>query len=248
MYSEVKGHWISQISIASFLSNTEEGSVSNKSSYTGQLCLASAVLRAFSATCFSWAQQSLQEQLRFRGAFSLEMSGFHGLNRKGVGNPVEVRHSSNTLCGSESYSSTHITWAAVGACVGNERWRPCCVVCEADDISVLCVHLHLCSGYSAQVLAGLAEGKSSSHSYRPSMTYCVVPGVLSCAIFTSRCEIRVLSLRAYIICFFRSCATVSSLIFFFCCLLNGLITKWVLSALEHQSAYFQDSGLLQHYT
>lgn len=118
MYSEVKGRWISQIRIAFFLSNTEEGSVSNKSSYTGQLCLASAVLRAFSATCFSWAQQSLQEQLRFRGAFSLEMSGFHGLNRKGVGNPVEVRHSSNTLCGSESYSSTRITWAAVWCVCG----------------------------------------------------------------------------------------------------------------------------------
>lgn len=62
------------------------------------------------------------------------------------------------------------------------------VFCVADDISVLCMHLHLCSMYSAQVLAGLAAVKSSSHSYHPSVTYCVVPGVLSCIIFASRCE------------------------------------------------------------
>lgn len=37
---------------------------------------------------------------------------------------------------------------------------------------------------------------------------CVVPGVLSCAIFAARCEIRVLLLRASIICLFRSCVTV----------------------------------------
>lgn len=89
------------------------------------------------------------------------------------------------------------------------------VFCVADDISVLCMHLHLCSTYSAQVLAELAEEKSSSHSYHPSMTFCVVPGVLSCVVFASRCEICVLLLRAYIICLFRSCVTVSNLISFF---------------------------------
>lgn len=84
----------------------------------------------------------------------------------------------------------------------------------ADDISVLSMHLYLCSMCPAQVLAGLAQGKSSSHSYHLSMTYCVVSGVLSCAIFASCCEIPVLLLRAYIICFIGSCVTVSSLIFF----------------------------------
>lgn len=120
------------------------------------------------------------------------------------------------------------------------------VFCMADDISVLCMHLYLCSTYPAQVLAGLGAVKSSNHSCHPSMTYCVVPGVLSCAIFASCCESRVLFLRAYIICFFRSCVTVSGVIFFFC-LLNDLV-KWVLSALENQSACLQDSVLLQHYT
>lgn len=119
------------------------------------------------------------------------------------------------------------------------------VFCVADDISVLCMHLSLCSTSPGQVLAGLGAVKSSNHSCHPSMTYCV-PGVLPCAMFASRCDSHALFLRAYIICFFRSCVTVSGLIFF-SCLLNDLI-KWVLSALENQSAYLQDSVLLQHYT
>lgn len=80
---------------------------------------------------------------------------------------------------------------------------------------VCCVCLCIFAPNLAQVLAGLAQGKNSSHSYHPSMTYCVVSVVLSCATFASRCEICVLLLRAYIICFCRSCVTVSSLIFFF---------------------------------
>lgn len=175
----VEGHWISQTSIAYFLSNTEEGSVSNKSSYTGQLCLASAVVSAFSATSFSWAQQSLQEKHRFRGAFSLEMSGFHGLNRKGVGNPVEPRHSSHILCGSESYSSTPITWAAVCVCVGNEQWRPCCV---------LCGWIHQCVVYVSAPLQlrfwlGLQKGRAAATAGIPlwhtvlCLVFCLVPSL-----------------------------------------------------------------------
>lgn len=95
--------------------------------------------------------------------------------------------------------------------------------CVADDISVLCMHLYLSSTHPAQVLAGLAAVKSSSHSCHPSMTCRVVPGILSCAIFASPCESRVLLLRAYITGFFRSHVTVSSLNFFFC-LLNDLTT------------------------
>lgn len=50
------------------------------------------------------------------------MSGFHGLDRKGIGNPVEPRHLSiNTLCGSESHSNTPINRAAICVCVGNEQ-------------------------------------------------------------------------------------------------------------------------------
>lgn len=142
---EAEGHWISQISIPYFFSNTEEGSISKKSSYTGQLhscqCLTSAVVSAFSPTSFPWAQWSLQGTPTFRGAFLLEMSIFHGLNRKGVGNPMEPRHLNNTLCGSESYSSTPITWAAVCVCMGNEQWRPWCVLCVC--ICTFAVHTQL---------------------------------------------------------------------------------------------------------
>lgn len=42
-----------------------------------------------------------------------------------------------------------------------------CVVCVADDISV--VYLHLCNMYSAWILAGLAKRNSSSHSCQSEM-------------------------------------------------------------------------------
>lgn len=103
---------------------------------------------------------------------------------------------------------------------------------------VLRVYLHLCSLYSAWVLAGLAKRSSSSHSYHPPVTYCVVcpvfPHFILCHLYLVCCETCIL-LWAYIIeVFSRSFATVSSFTFS-CCLLNDHIAKWPLSALQNHS-------------
>lgn len=170
-----------------FLSNTEKESFSNKFSCIGKLSLASAVISLLPVPFLQRAPPehnnvtsifSFPEEPRFRGAFSLEMADFHKLNRKGAGKPVELWHSNRRLCGSEYYSSTHINWAIVCVYCGWQAVKTLLSVLSVWLVMiVLCVYLHLCNIYPLWILAGLAKRNSSSHSYHPSVAYCVVPWV-----------------------------------------------------------------------
>lgn len=233
---EVEGHWITQMSIAYFLSNSEEGSVLNKSSYTGQLCLASAVVSVFSARCFSWTQWSLQGKPGFRGAFSLEMFGFHRLNRKGVGNPVELRHLNNTFM-----------WLWV--LLKYSHFLRCCLcVCVAAMLILWLMTLVCCVciciiffGWTCRREEQQPQLLSLSDILCWAWRFVLCHHCLKlwdpCSVAQSICNM-----------LFKVLYHCIKLNFFFCCLLNDPLAKWVLSILKHQSAYLQDSVLLQHYT